>query len=161
MKTNKGFSSVRGHSRLPRWSYWGIILFSLISFIVPAGWLPALTFGVTVMRRWDRLVVAYLEEYRARGFSTQAIKFTNQTSGGLTIWATRAHFRIGATNAVRQMLTHLSDIVPSGTTGDSTFYGSCFTVLRSPTRLQLIYRLETINVRAIIISNKKARHTAA
>ncbi len=100
MKTNKGFSSVRGHSRLPWWSFWGIILFSFLSFIVAAGWLPALTFGVTVRRRWDRLVVAYLEEYRARGFSTQAIEFTNQTSGGVTIWATRAHLSIGATNAV-------------------------------------------------------------
>lgn len=29
------------------------------------------------MRRWDRLVDAYIEEYRARGFSAQTVEYTN------------------------------------------------------------------------------------
>ncbi len=55
----------------------GVILFSFITFFPAAGWLPALTFGETVMRRWDRLVDAYIEEYRARGFSAQTVNYTN------------------------------------------------------------------------------------
>jgi hypothetical protein len=57
------------------------------------------------MRRWDRLVDGYVEEYRARGVSTQSVEYTQARLDRWGGWLKRRRPRIAIEHIDAELLT--------------------------------------------------------
>ena len=64
------------------------------------------------MRRWDRLVDSYMEEYRARGVSPQTIAYTEARLNKWGRWLKGQRPRIGIEEINAEMLTQYMGSVP-------------------------------------------------
>jgi hypothetical protein len=62
-------------------------------------------FSRVAMRRWDRLVDSYMEEYRARGVSSQTIAYTEARLSKWGRWLKGQRPRIGIEDLGAEMLT--------------------------------------------------------
>lgn len=70
----QGFSSVQDLFRLLKRSYREVILYVSITYRRASPSSPAfLRLEGTTMRRWDRLLDSYIEEYGARGVSKESV----------------------------------------------------------------------------------------
>ena len=65
----------------------------------------SITSGRTAMRRWDRLLDSYVEEYRARGVSPQSIAYTEARLNRWGRWLKGRRPRIGTERIDAEIVT--------------------------------------------------------
>jgi hypothetical protein len=66
---------------------------------------PSLTFRRAAMRRWDRLLDSYIEEYRARGVSLQSVAYTEARLNRWGRWLKGRRPRVGIERIDAEMIT--------------------------------------------------------
>ena len=70
------------------------------------------------MKRWDRLVERYLEEYRARGVSAESVAYTQARLDRWGRWLKRRHPRVAIERIDTDFLVYL---VATAAFGDALF----------------------------------------
>jgi site-specific recombinase XerD len=82
-----------------------VILFISITFRRANVRPLALAFGRTAMRRWDRFVDSYIDEYRARGVSPQSVAYTEARLNRWGRWLKGRRPRVGIERIDAEMIT--------------------------------------------------------
>ena len=72
------------------------------------------------MRRWDRLLDSYIEEYRARGVSPQSVEYTEARPNRWGRWLKGCRPRIGIERIDAEMITrYILELLEFPREGDS------------------------------------------